>query len=96
MTGTTPVTNINGLEEFTINPNPVTSSAVLTVKLNTVKEIQFQILSADGKRIYQSVKQTQAGLQRTELNMIEELPAGFYLLQLRVNNETLSKQFVKQ
>jgi N-acetylmuramoyl-L-alanine amidase/Secretion system C-terminal sorting domain len=96
MNGATPVTTINGLEEFTINPNPVTSSAVLTIKLNTVKEVQFQILSADGRLIYQSVKQMQSGLQRTELNMVEELPAGVYLLQLRVNNETMSKQFVKQ
>lgn len=94
--GTTPVTNINGLEEFSINPNPVTTSALLTVKLNTVKEVQFQILSADGKLIYQSAKQMQSGLQRTELKMMNELPAGVYLLQLRINNEAMSKQFVKQ
>jgi N-acetylmuramoyl-L-alanine amidase len=96
MNGATPVTTINGLEEFSINPNPVKNTAVLNLKLNTVKEIQYRIVSVDGKIMYQSVKQKLSGVWREELKALNELPAATYLLQLWVNDEMVSRQVVKQ
>ena len=94
--GATPVTTINGLQEFTINPNPVTSSTVLTVKLNTVKEIQYRIISADGRVCYQSTKQKVSGVFREELKVLNGLAPAAYTLQLWVNDEMVSRQLIKQ
>ena len=94
--GTTPVHSINGLEEFSVTPNPVTSSAVLNVKLNTVKEIQYRIVSTDGKILYQSFKQKISGVWRTELSMFSHLSPATYVLQLWVNDEMISKSIIKQ
>jgi hypothetical protein len=94
--GATPVTNINGLEEFTINPNPVSTTSVLTLKLNTVKEIQYRIIGADGRVFYQSTKQKVSGVFREELKALNGLAPAAYTLQLWVNDEMVSRQLIKQ
>lgn len=91
-----PVTTINGLEEFVINPNPVTHTAVLSLRLNTVKEIQYRLVTVDGRMIYQSTKQKVSGFFREELKALNGLPAATYLLQLWVNDEMVSRQLIKQ
>ena len=96
MNGATPVTNINGLEEFTINPNPVSTTSVLTLKLNTVKEIQYRIIGADGRVFYQSTKQKVSGVFREELKALNGLAPAAYTLQLWVNDEMVSRQLIKQ
>jgi N-acetylmuramoyl-L-alanine amidase len=94
--GATPVTTIIGLEEFSINPNPVKNTAVLNLKLNIVKEIQYRIVSVDGKIIYQSIKQKLSGVWREELKALNELPPATYLLQLWLNDEMVSRKLIKQ
>lgn len=91
----TPVTSISGLEEFSISPNPLSSSAVLSLKLNTVKEMQYRIVTADGKVLYQSARQKITGIYREELKALNDLPAAAYLLQLWLNEEMVSKQLLK-
>jgi N-acetylmuramoyl-L-alanine amidase len=96
MNGATPVTTINGLEEFSITPNPVTHTAVLNLRFNTIKEIQYRIVSADGRVIFQSVRQKTNGLFREELKVLSGLPAATYMLQLWVNDEMISRKLIKQ
>jgi hypothetical protein len=96
MNGTTPVTTIEGVEEFSITPNPVTTTAILTLKLNTVKEIQYRIISADGRIIYQSTKQKVSGVWREEVKVMNRLAPAAYTLQLWVNEEMVSRQLIKQ
>lgn len=96
MNGTTPVTSIDGLEEFSISPNPVTKTAILQLKLNTVKEVQYRIVSADGRIIYQSTKQKVNGVWREELKAFNGLAPAAYTVQLWVNEEMVSRQIIKQ
>lgn len=96
MNGTTPVASIDGLEEFSISPNPVTQSAILQLKLNTVKEVQYRIVSADGRIIYQSPKQKINGVWREELKALNGAAPAAYTLQLWVNDEMVSRSIIKQ
>jgi hypothetical protein len=96
MNGTTPVASINGLEEFSISPNPVTHTAILQLKLNTVKEVQYRIVSADGRIIYQSPKQKINGVWREELKALNGTAPAAYTLQLWVNDEMISRSIIKQ
>lgn len=94
--GTTPVTVIDGLEAFSISPNPVSSSAIIKLKLNSVKEIQYRIINADGKVVYQSNKQKLSGVLQQEIAVFKNLPPAAYTLQLLVNEQVVSKQIIKQ
>lgn len=96
MNGTTPVASIDGLEEFSISPNPVTHTAILQLKLNTVKEVQYRIVSADGRIIYQSPKQKINGVWREELKALNGAIPAAYTLQLWVNDEMTSRSIIKQ
>lgn len=96
MNGTTPVASIDGLEEFSISPNPVTQTAILQLKLNTVKEVQYRIVSADGRIMYQSAKQKINGVWRHELKTLNGAAPAVYTLQLWVNNEMISRNIIKQ
>lgn len=96
MNGATPVSSINGLEEFSIGPNPVGNTAIMTLKLNTVKEVEYRILTADGKLLYQSSRQKLTGYVREELSMIKGITPGVYIVQLWVNNEMISRKLIKQ
>jgi hypothetical protein len=96
MNAATPVASIDGLEEFSISPNPVVHTAMLQLKLNTVKEVQYRIVTVDGKVVYQSARQKITGVYRVELNALNDLPAATYLLQLWVNDEMVSRRMVKQ
>lgn len=94
--GTTPVTTINGLEEFIISPNPVLSSAFIKLKLNTTKDVQYRILSADGRILYQSAVKKINGVFQEELVGLKNLPPAAYTIQLWVNKEMTSRQLIKQ
>ncbi len=94
--GLTPVTIIDGLEEFSISPNPVSQSAFIKLKFNTTKEMQYRILSADGRIVFQSALQKVNGVFRQEITGLKKLPAATYTLQLWVNKQMTSKQLIKQ
>jgi hypothetical protein len=96
MNGTSPVGSVEGLEEFSITPNPFTQTAILQLKLNTVKEVQYRIVSADGRIIYQSAKQKINGVWREELKALYGAAPAAYTLQLWVNNEMISRSIIKQ
>ena len=94
--GTTPVTTIDGLEEFSISPNPVLTSAFIKLKFNTTKEIQYRILSPDGRIVFQSALQKVSGVFQQEITWLKVLPTGSYTLQLWVNKQMTSRQLIKQ
>ncbi|HEX4958740.1 MAG TPA: N-acetylmuramoyl-L-alanine amidase [Lacibacter sp.] len=96
LNGTTLVASIDGLEEFSISPNPVAHTAILQLKLNTVKEVQYRIVSADGRIIYQSPKQKINGVWREELKVLNGAIPAVYTLQLWVNDEMISRSIIKQ
>ncbi|MBP6687750.1 MAG: N-acetylmuramoyl-L-alanine amidase, partial [Lacibacter sp.] len=66
----TPVVEIDGLESFSLSPNPATGSTWLKIKLNAVKTVQYKIISTDGKTYYTSSLQKWSGVQTVELNVV--------------------------
>jgi hypothetical protein len=92
----TPVINIEGLEEFSISPNPTNKNLLLKLKLNTAKEVYYRIINAEGKLIFTSAKQKLSGVTVTEITSLQNQPAGNYILQVWLNGQTVSKHVVKQ
>lgn len=96
MNGTTPVADINGLENFSVLPNPVIKTAVIQLKLNTAKKVQYRLMSADGKLLFSSSKQLLTGTVNIEVKELDNMPKGNYLLQVLLNDEVINKKLVKQ
>jgi N-acetylmuramoyl-L-alanine amidase len=92
----TQVIEINGLEKFSVLPNPVAKNAILTVKLNTAKQVQYRLLRADGSMIYSSARQLMKGLVTIEIKELQNQPQGNYLLQVFFNDDMVTKKLVKQ
>ncbi|MBP6686713.1 MAG: T9SS type A sorting domain-containing protein, partial [Lacibacter sp.] len=92
----TPVVEIDGLKSFSLSPNPATGSTWLKIKLNAVKTVQYKIISTDGKTYYTSSLQKWSGVQTVELNVVNELPNGVYVVQLQIDHQSVSQQFIKQ
>jgi N-acetylmuramoyl-L-alanine amidase len=92
----TSVININGLEDFSVLPNPVTKNAFLKLKLNTAKQVQYRLLGTDGKILYSSAKQLISGSVNIEIKELQNQPPGNYLLQVFFNDAVVTKKLVKQ
>jgi hypothetical protein len=92
----TPVVDINGLENFSVLPNPVAKHAVIQLKLNTAKQVQYRLLNADGKMIYSSARQLMNGVVTIEIKELQNQPPGNYLLQVWLNGAAITKKLVKK
>ncbi len=92
----TPVPEVEGLEELQILPNPVHSELFIRLKLQSAKDVQYRILSSDGRQIYISELSKMSGASVTKLDVLQQQPAAVYLLQLWIDGHLITKQIVKQ
>lgn len=91
----TAVPEIDGLEEFSVSPNPAIGVVYMKLKLNNVKKLQYNILGADGKLLYASPEQAATGVLLQEINAFRSLPAATYYIQLRINDQVITKQIIR-
>jgi hypothetical protein len=86
----TAVPNINGLEEFSIIPNPNNGIFTVKIKLNVIKEVHFRLINMWGQPLYESPTWNLSGAQTKEINL-RHAPAGFYLLETKIGKDKFAR-----
>ncbi|MCB0631228.1 MAG: T9SS type A sorting domain-containing protein [Saprospiraceae bacterium] len=89
----TPAGTLNDLK---IHPNPFDKQFTLLYEMNTASEVEIHMISIDGKNQLQLLRpqyQT-SGIHQLEWNG-PDLPAGIYIIQLRLNDLLISRKLVK-
>lgn len=91
-----------GLEEYVeesslkLYPNPTSNFLRLEFELKETAEVQMEVLDMRGKKFLSLDAKTRGIGINTEEISVADLPAGIYLLQLRVEDGTQTMKFVKQ
>ena len=85
--------NIEGLNTFTLQPNPTSGLLNLTVGFEQAFETNIQVLDAYGRLLHESNKAAADTIQ--EQIDLEQYPAGMYFVRLRANGQSAAKRVVK-
>ncbi|MBS1563942.1 MAG: T9SS type A sorting domain-containing protein [Bacteroidetes bacterium] len=86
---------ISGVSAVQLRPNPVVGSTLtLAVSMQQRVPTTIQIVSVDGKVMMKQNTQLQAGLNTIDMN-VSNLPTGFYLVQLIMSDEVVTKKFIR-
>ncbi|MFK7934516.1 MAG: serine hydrolase [Saprospiraceae bacterium] len=81
-------------ESFSVFPNPFSDQVVLSYELTNSRNVNITLLDNTGRRILNIDRSKQsAGLHEEVLNT--DLPAGMYVLQLRLDDQIIHKKIVK-
>lgn len=85
-----PTTLISG--EVNIFPNPSNGAYRMTISGEAQREVSIQVFSSQGELKLEDVGRSEEGIFNIDLN---SLPAGRYILKLKVGNEIIARQVVK-
>jgi pimeloyl-ACP methyl ester carboxylesterase len=79
-----------------VRPNPVTGS-ILVLAINTQQssKTSVQVMGVDGKIILQQNVSLTNGTNLVNLN-VADVPSGIYLVQVKMNDELVTKKFIRQ
>lgn len=92
---TTAISNIDGLEEYKVMPNP--SRGIFSVRLNltTGKKVSFELKDVLGNSVYYAAPVVVSGSFIKTLNM-SHLPKGIYFLTGRIGNDIVTDKIIIQ
>lgn len=79
-----------------IYPNPVAGKLNLALDLQNPGQVDIQISDVNGKIHLHRAEHFSAGRQELQLNVGEQLSAGFYHLSLKLGHTSIHKSFVVQ
>jgi len=81
---------------FKVFPNIVSSTATINMVSNIRQEASLRIMDISGRTIRQSQMQLYAGANNMQVNDLERLSGGQYIMVLDVQGNRYSQQFVKR
>jgi pimeloyl-ACP methyl ester carboxylesterase len=85
----------NGISSVSIRPNPVVGSTLtLAVTLQQNSRASIHIVGMDGKLIMQQNASLTPGVNTLNVD-VTRVPAGIYLVQVQLDEELVTKKFVK-
>lgn len=99
-TGTRVITNIRerinpDQLSFSVMPNPSTQNILVSTTLEKADNIQFEVYDMMGKLWYQHQTRAAQGLHQSIIP-VEKLPAGTYVLKMRMGQSITAQKIVKQ
>jgi uncharacterized delta-60 repeat protein len=80
---------------MTLFPNPVESTVTVQTTFNTSGVAKLSLVNALGATVWTAEMPVQAGAFEREIE-VSNLPSGFYMTELRMGTERLTKRFVKR
>ena len=83
-------------ETVKLKPNPVKTTAILSIESNERTTAVISLFTENGKQIYSRKTELKAGTNDTSLPVQAEWPAGMYILRVNIHNETISKKMIIQ
>ncbi len=86
--------DLKSFEAFSVSPNPFTSTLTLEIEVNTLTEINIQILDVTGKILHSKLINING--KATEILKLEKLSTGIYFVNLVTDEGTITKKVVKE
>ena len=84
---------IDQLESFSIIPNPNTGKFSVKMKLNTMSTVSFRLYTMSGQLMLEKSPVRWSG-ERTIMISPNNLPAGSYQLETKINEQVFMKSFI--
>jgi Secretion system C-terminal sorting domain len=87
---------VNATKGFKVYPNIVQSSATISVASETKQQASMSIVDLSGRMIRQNSLQMQPGNNSMQINGLEKLSTGNYIIVIDLPGERYSQQIVKR
>jgi hypothetical protein len=87
--------NLDELKEVVIRPNPFIAAVNLQFNVQEKTNGTVNIYNIDGKKVYGRYFELAQGLNSIEVNGLEKLPAGVYIIELIVEGEVRTEKIIK-
>ena len=91
---TTAVPNIDGLESYSIGPNPGTGVYNLKMKFNQSKKVSARITDQLGRVVYEITPYNVSGISSKQIDL-SHLQSGIYYLQVIVGKQSFTDKLIK-
>ena len=75
--------------------NPVTNNLVIDLTIPAQSKVNIRVTDIFGHPIYQQAADGKKGWNRIQVNIINDLPQGTYLLSIENNNQVINKRIIK-
>ena len=85
----------SGMRINSIAPNPFSNVMRLSLKSDINQKSKVLLISSDGKTKYQKEYQLEIGENSVEINNLESLEPGTYILIVESLNDRLTKKVIK-
>lgn len=79
---------------FALLPNPANNSATLKLTLSTATDVKVKIMDLSGRILNEQHYGSLMGEQALQLNQLDRLSSGVYLVQASVNGAILNKKLI--
>ncbi len=86
----------NANDNFSVFPNPFESNIKITLSSKEDKEVQFRIISFNGKEIINRKVTLQKGDNVVVLKDLEKIAAGSYILEINTGTEKMIKKIIRK
>lgn len=89
------IKEFNPFKSIHIYPNPALNSINIEFEVRKKQPLQIELYNSLGQIMHKEECDNFSGMYKNQIN-ISDLADGIYLLQVKVNGESLSQKFVKQ
>ncbi|MFN8165330.1 MAG: T9SS type A sorting domain-containing protein [Bacteroidia bacterium] len=83
------------LSIISVSPNPFSETLKINLQVPIDESLMITIWSTDGKLLRTQEESFQKGSQQIELNSLDAMPAGNYILKVSGGNQNTSKNIIK-
>jgi hypothetical protein len=88
------VTIKKGIQEITLSPNPASDITTLTVLSLVDTDAGIMISDMKGRSLYEHAVDVNKGMNTISLPFIQKLNSGMYIVQVRINGETMAEKLI--
>lgn len=85
----------NGISNVMLFPNPFSENIFVTFSLNKASALEIELVTIDGKEIFNTVVEKNQGNQSIEFSNLKNLSQGIYFLKIKTDNNFIIKKIVK-
>jgi hypothetical protein len=88
------VVRLNPDDRVVIKPNPVKSTAIISIESNERTLATLTLFTVTGKQVYKNETMLQNGTNTLTIPVKGEWPSGTYILKVFINNESTNKKMI--
>jgi len=91
---TTALPEIDGLEEFTISPNPTPNQIQVYIKLNQAKKVSYTLFDVNGNKLYEESPAFVSGINIKTIDL-SRFQSGVYFLKISIGKDVVTSKVIK-